>query len=311
MGTNNILVVGSANIDLVVMTERFPKPGETVLGKKFEMFPGGKGANQAVACAKLGGVTYFIGKMGHDDFQKILINTMKNDGVNIDHLLIDQNLRTGTAFIAVDENGENEIIVISGSNMRLFPNDIVENEEIFARIKVVLTQLEIPLETVMMTANLTKKYTKTFILNPAPARELPAQLLSVVDFLTPNESELEIISGLKVQDKKSAQKAAETLIRKGVKNVIVTLGENGALLVTSNRSKLFPARKVKPLDTTAAGDAFNGAFTFSLANDCTVERSIEFANIAAAISVTRMGAQSSMPSMQDIENVNETLRSLG
>ncbi len=301
MDRDGILVVGSANMDMVVTAEHFPQPGETILGKKFGMFPGGKGANQAVACAKLGGITYFSGKMGNDIFKEKLAQNMKNDGVNLDYLLIDNQESTGIALIIVDSMGENEIVVVSGSNMKLTPYEVESKRHIFQQVNVVLTQLEIPLETVQKAAELAKASSALFILNPAPARILPEHLLKQVDFLTPNETELEILSRESVKDVESAKAAAANLLKKGVKNIIITLGEKGALLVNDNQEQLFPIRKVTPMDTTAAGDAFNGALALSLAKGEEIAAAIQFANQVASFSVTRMGAQSSMPTRNEIE----------
>lgn len=301
MNRSGILVVGSANMDLVVTTDHFPQPGETVFGKKFGMFPGGKGANQAVACAKLGGLTYFIGKMGNDVFQEKLVQNMKNDGVNLEHLFVDKEEVTGIALITVECSGENEIVVVSGSNMKLTPNDVASKQALFRQVNVVLAQLEIPLETVQKTAELAKASGAIFILNPAPAQTLPEKLLKQVDFLTPNETELEILSGKSVKNIASAKAAAANLLDKCAKNIIITLGEKGALLVNNDQQQLFPTQKVTPVDTTAAGDAFNGALAFSLSRGEKIAAAIQFANQVASFSVTQMGAQSSMPTRDEIE----------
>ncbi|MFO7448311.1 MAG: ribokinase [Ignavibacteriaceae bacterium] len=305
MSKDGVLVVGSANMDLVITADRFPKPGETIFGKKFQMFPGGKGANQAVGSAKLGCKTFFIGKLGDDDFCQRLSQNMKKAGVELSHLLIDNNESTGTALISVDGEGQNEIIVISGSNMKLSPADIEDSKDIFRKVRVVLTQLEIPLETVIKAAELSKQSNTIFILNPAPAQKLPDNLLNLVDYLTPNEIELEVISGVRVTDQRSAEEAAKILLDKGVKNVIVTMGSKGSLLVNREKVKLFPANKVIPVDTTAAGDSFNGALAYSLCMGKGVDEAIKFSNKAASISVTRMGAQSSMPVIEEVNNLIE------
>jgi ribokinase len=301
MNKEGVLVVGSANMDMVVTTERFPYPGETIFGKKFQTFSGGKGANQAVGCAKLGVKTYFIGKFGNDDFGRNLTKNMRRDGVNLDHIFIDQEESTGTALITVDNEGQNEIIVISGSNMKLSPSDIESKLMLFGQVNVVLSQLEIPLETVLKIAELCKKEGSIFILNPAPALLLSDEQLQHIDFLTPNEIELELISGINVYDEASATNAAQVLIDRGVRNVIVTMGSMGSIWVSKNKIVKFPALKVHAVDTTGAGDAFNGALAFSLAKGNNPEKSIEFANKVASISVTRMGAQSSMPFYNEIE----------
>jgi ribokinase len=295
-----VLVVGSANMDLVVKCTRFPLPGETIFGNKFQMFPGGKGANQAVSSAKLGMKTYFIGKLGNDELGKRLSDSMAKDGVDLTCLMTDEEEHTGTALITVDLNGQNQIIVISGSNMKLSPSDIRKNENIFGKIEVVLTQLEIPIDTVFETAIHTKENDAIFILNPAPACEIPNDIYPLIDYLTPNETELQMLSGMNVSDINSAEKAAKILIGKGAQNVIITLGEMGALLVNKYHTELYSTQKVAVVDTTAAGDSFNGALAYSLANDKELADAICFANKAASLSVTRMGAQSSMPVLAEI-----------
>lgn len=300
MKKEGVLVVGSANMDLVVQCSRFPQPGETIFGKKFQMFPGGKGANQAVGCAKLGMKTYFIGKMGEDEFGKKLSKTMMEDGVDLNRLVTDRTENTGIGMITIDSNGQNEIVVISGSNMNLYPGEIRDNKDIFTKTKVVLTQLEIPPDTVDETARLANENDNLFILNPAPAREIPDEIYPLIHYLTPNETELQILSNMMVSDTVSAEKAARVILKKGVQNIIITLGEKGALLVNNFHSELFSTEKVKVVDTTAAGDAFNGALAYSLAKDKEITDAIRFANKVASISVTKMGAQSSLPKLSEI-----------
>jgi len=297
-----VLVVGSANMDLVASIKTFPKPGETIFGQDFAMHPGGKGANQAVCCAKLGGRIEFVGKMGKDVYRDKLVESMSSAGVGLEHLMTDPNTSTGIALILVDEGGENEIVVISGSNMKLIPSDIENKKDVFKTVSLVLLQLEIPLETVHRAVEIGREAGIVTVLNPAPARELPGTLLRQLDFLTPNETEAEILTGIPVTDTSSAEKAAAALLKRGVKNVIITLGERGCLWMQANGSRVFPVKKVDAVDSTAAGDAFNGALAFSLASGHDVERAIEFANRVAAFSVTKAGAQSSMPTMQDIES---------
>jgi len=300
MAREGVLVVGSANMDMVVSTSRFPRPGETVLGRSFAMFPGGKGANQAVACAKLGGNVSFIGRMGRDVFRDRLFASMRSDGVKLKRVSIDPSLPTGIAVITVDRTGQNQIMVASGSNMALLPGDIDRHRAAFGEASVLLVQLETPLPAVQRAIALAKKRKLTVILNPAPARRLPKSMLRMVDYLTPNESELSVLTGLVVDGVPSAERAARKLLAGGMKSVIVTLGAKGCVAVTLAGSRIFPSYQVKAVDTTAAGDAFNGALAFGLAADLSLEAAVPFANAVAALSVTRMGAQSSMPTMKDV-----------
>jgi len=300
MAREGVLVVGSANMDMVVSTSRFPRPGETVLGRSFAMFPGGKGANQAVACAKLGGNVTFIGRMGKDVFRDRLCTSMRNDGVKLIRVTIDPALPTGIAVITVDSEGQNQIMVASGSNMALLPAHIDRHKAAFSEARVLLVQLETPIPAVQRAVALAKKRKLTVILNPAPARRLPKSLLRMVDYLTPNESELSVLSGLAVDGVPSAERAARKLMAGGVRSVIVTLGAQGCMAVTAEGSRIFPSYKVKSVDTTAAGDAFNGALAFGLAAGLSLEAAVPFANGVAALSVTRMGAQSSMPTMREV-----------
>lgn len=300
MTRSGILVVGSANMDMVVMTKRFPQPGETVFGTHFGMFPGGKGANQAVCSARLGGEVYFIGKMGRDVFRERLASNMEHDGVRLRHSLLDPTEATGIALITVDTRGQNEIVVVSGSNMRLAPSDIDKRRSVFSKARILLVQLEIPMKTVARAVEIAKASGLFVILNPAPACRLPKSLLRMIDCLTPNETEIEILTGVAVHGVGSAKIAARKLLNAGVGNVIVTMGARGSVLVDSNSTRFFQAHRVKAVDTTAAGDAFNGALAFSLASGRGLSEAVPFANAVAAYSVTKVGAQSSMPTMREL-----------
>jgi ribokinase len=291
----NVLVVGSANMDMVVSCERFPRPGETLFGQDFRLYPGGKGANQAVACARLGAYVQIIGQMGTDPFRARLTESLAHDGIHLDGLLTDPERPTGTALITVDAGGENQIIVVSGSNMRLTPADLDAHVALFEAARVVLLQLEIPLETVEHAARLGKANGATVVLNPAPAQDLPGSLLRLIDVLTPNEMELGQLSGVAVRDEASAGAAAQRLVAAGVQNVIVTLGACGALHVTADATLLHPARPVQAVDTTAAGDAFSGALALALAEGRPLVAAVPYANTVAAFAVTRHGAQTAMP----------------
>jgi len=290
-----IVVVGSANMDMVVKLIRSPRPGETVFGRTFGMFPGGKGANQAVCAAKLGARTTFIGKVGPDVLGRRLKETMRQAGVQLTHLMTDPAASTGTAMISVDASGENQIIVVSGANMQITPADIRKHRRAFSGARVVLSQLEIPLESVRETLRAAKEAGCTVVLNPAPARPLPRSILRNVDYLTPNETEAEILTGVAVRDLATAERAARRLIGLGVGTVIVTLGKRGCFMVCAGGKLHVPALKVKAVDTTAAGDAFNGSLALALARGKSPAEAMCFASSVAAFSVTRMGAQVSMP----------------
>ena len=284
-------------MDMVVSCARFPAPGETILTDDFMTFPGGKGANQAVAAARLGGRVRFLGKMGDDVFRSQLLESLQADGVDTEHVLVDAESSTGVALITVDGEGENQIIVASGSNMRLTPEEVEAERALFDEADVVLLQLEVPVETVERAATLAKAAGATVILNPAPACELSEALLRQVDILTPNESEAARLTGVRITDRAAAEVAARRLLAKGARHVIVTLGADGALLVSAEGARHVPAREVHAVDTTAAGDAFNGALAFALAGGQALGEALAFATEAAAYAVTHRGAQASMPTM--------------
>lgn len=302
----SVLVVGSANMDMVVSTARFPKPGETVMADDFGMYPGGKGANQAVACARLGGDVSFLAKIGRDMFGERLFESLERDGVDVSRVLLDAEAPTGIALITVDSTGQNEIIVVSGSNMKLSVADIEGEQPFFDRAGYLMLQLEVPLDVVVRSAQLAVERGGRVILNPAPAIELPDELLQAVDVLTPNESEMELLTGRSVDDHSSAVAAAGDLIDRGVRHVILTLGSRGALHVTADTVAAYPAYRVDAVDTTAAGDAFNGALAFSLSRGDDLATAVPFANAVAACCVTRMGAQASMPTLEEVEQFLES-----
>lgn len=293
-------------MDMVVSCARFPRPGETLLGGDFGMYPGGKGANQAVACARLGGTVDFLGKMGDDVFRERLTASLKADGVRIDALQVDPEAPTGIALITVSDEGENQIIVVSGSNMRLTPEEVEAAHALFAASSVVLAQLEVPLETVARAAQMAED--ALFILNPAPARELPRTLLQHVDILTPNQTEAAVLAGMEVNDSASAEAAARHLRAQGVVTVIVTLGAQGALCVGEAGVRHYDAVPVQTVDSTGAGDAFNGALALALAEGRGLDEAIPFANTVAAFAVTRRGAQTSMPTREELEDFQQNHR---
>lgn len=300
MYINRIAVIGSSNTDMVIKTSKLPVPGETILGGRFFMNPGGKGANQAVAAARLGGKISFIAKTGDDVFGKQARQLFENENINTDYLVTDPGHPSGVALITVDAKGENCIVVAPGSNSYLSQADIDNAREEILRSNIVLMQLEIPIETVNYAANIAFDAGKKVILNPAPALQISDDLLSKLYLITPNETEAELISGIPVKDIDSATLAARDIHKRGVKVVIITLGSKGALLFTAEVVKLIPSPKVEAVDTTAAGDVFNGAIAVAIAEGFDLDQAVEFACKAAAISVTRMGAQSSAPYWKEI-----------
>jgi ribokinase len=300
MKANKIFVVGSSNTDMVIKTHHFPFPGETILGGRFLMNAGGKGANQAVAAARLGGAVTFVGKIGGDIFGKQAVQQLDDEGINVEFVSVDQENPSGVALITVDHKGENSIVVASGSNGTLSPADFDKALAELSESEFVLMQLEIPISTVEYIARIAAQKQKKVILNPAPAAELSDELLQNLYIITPNETEAELLTGIKVTDQKSALKAALALHQKGVEIVIITMGAAGAFLLINGESEIIQAPKVEAVDTTAAGDTFNGALVVALSEGKTIHESIAFANKAAAISVTRIGAQSSVPYRKEI-----------
>lgn len=302
MNGKKILIVGSSNTDMVIKTHNFPAPGETILGGRFLMNAGGKGANQAVAAARLGGIVTFVGKIGDDIFGKQAVQQLEDEGINVDFVAVDPENPSGVALITVDKKGENSIVVAPGSNGTLssadFDKAIVELDD----SEFVLMQLEIPIPTVEHIARMASKKQKKVVLNPAPAAVLTDELLQNLYIITPNETEAELLTGIKVTDEQSALKAALVLNEKGVELVIITMGAAGAFLLSNGKSEIISAPKVEAVDTTAAGDTFNGALVVALSEGKTIQESIAFANKAAAISVTRIGAQSSVPYRKEILN---------
>lgn len=296
----NIVIVGSSNTDLVVQTSNFPNPGETIIGGDFNTFAGGKGANQAVAAARLGGNVSFIAKVGEDDFGSIAINGFEKDNINTEFVYKDSDAPSGVAIIMIDKNGENVIVVSPGANNNLSPLDISKAENVIASSDLILTQLETPIKTVSYVLDMAKKLGKKVILNPAPAQELGDSLYENLFLITPNESEAAILTKVEVVDERSASNAASVLLKKGVKNVIITLGSKGAFFKNNEEEFIIKANKVQVVDTTGAGDTFNGAVTVALSEGKSFKEAIAFGNVAAGISVTRLGAQSSIPKRDEL-----------
>ena len=297
---SEILVIGSLNADLVVRAPRFPEPGETLSGEDLAIIPGGKGANQAVAAARQGASVAMVGRVGDDPFGPMLIQNLQDNRVDTTHVQ-ETGSATGTAIIIVASSGQNSIVLSSGANGRLTPADVESAP--FQDGDSLLLQLEIPLETVNHAAKVARRNGLRVILNPAPARQLPDSLLADVDILIPNESELHLLSGRPVTDLDSAKSAARELLAKGAKTVIVTLGSNGALLVTDEIATHVPAFKVNVVDTTAAGDAFIGGLTAALLEGKPLEEAVRYGNASGALATTRFGAQPSLPTIDEVENV--------
>jgi ribokinase len=303
MTKHSILVVGSSNTDMIIKVARIPKPGETILGGEFASAAGGKGANQAVGAARAGGAVTFIARVGQDMFGEKAVAGFIADGINVDYVVRDRTCPSGVALIFVGQNGENSIAVASGANACLTPADLTKARRAFSQASVVVLQLETPLKTVEAALKLAASAGARVILNPAPARPLSNALLRRVYLLTPNETEAELLTGLTVKNEAAAAKAADALLARGVQNVIITLGARGAFVAGSQGRGLVPAHKVKAVDSTAAGDVFNGTLAVALAEGKSLLEAARFASAAAAISVTRLGAQTSAPRRTEIERL--------
>ena len=300
-----IIVIGSSNTDMVIRCSRLPRPGETVLGGSFMMNHGGKGANQAVAAAKLGGDTVFIGKVGDDVFGHQTVEMLTSLGIDTRFLGVSATEPSGVALINVDEHtAENSISVASGANGAIRPADIDAAEEVIASASLILMQLEIPIDTVTYAAKMAKRHGVTVVLNPAPApsEPLPEELLENVDIIIPNKTEAEVITGIAIDTPQDELRAIRSLHSKGISTVIFTLGSKGALLCQNGDCEEVPSFKVKAVDTTAAGDTFCGALCVGLSEGKEVRPAMIFANQAAAISVTRKGAQQSVPTRAEVDS---------
>ena len=296
-----IVVVGSSNTDMVVKAARIPSPGETVIGGEFRMAAGGKGANQAVAAARVGGSVTFVARVGDDMFGRRAIEGFRRNGVETKFVFTDKLAASGIALIMVDRRGENSIAVASGANANLSAKDVEKAESAIAGADVLLAQLETPVETIGRAAELAAGRGIPVILNSAPARPLSVRLLRFVTVLTPNEIEAEFLTGIKIKTRAEMVKAARKLMGRGVKAVLITLGPRGVFVADGKIETMVPGFKVKAVDTTAAGDVFNGTFAVALAEGRPLAESARFANAAAALSVTKWGAQPSAPERRDIE----------
>ncbi len=297
-----IAVVGSFNTDLTVFTPRMPVPGETILGGPYYTGPGGKGANQAVAAARLGAQVSMVVKLGQDYYGDQALENLIQEGIDTRGVIRTTDTHTGVAFIVVDQQGENMIVVASGANAQLTPADIDGVRDVITGADIILLQLEIPMETVAYTAALAHAAGVTVLLNPAPAQPLALDLLAHVDYLTPNESEAQLISGLPVADVAGAEAAARWLTAQGVRTPVITLGAKGALACGAEGFMHVPGRKVEVVDTTGAGDAFNGALAVALGEGKDLAAAVAFANTAAALQVTQRGTAPAMPRREAVES---------
>ena len=299
----NVLVVGSLNVDLVVRAPRFPQPGETISGEDLQVIPGGKGANQAVAAARLGAHVSMLGRVGKDNFGDFLLDNLKSNHVDSQFVQRDD-ASTGTAIIVVDANGQNSIVLSPGANGKVSPADVQHAS--FPAGGLLLLQLEIPTPTVLRAAQRARDHGLRVILNPAPARSLPDDLIALADFLIPNETELSLLTGMDVEDIPSAEQAARALLQRGAKHVILTLGSKGALIVDEGISTHVDTFKVNVVDTTAAGDAFIGGFANALLQNRSLEEAVQYGCACGALATTKFGAQPSLPTKEEVEKLINT-----
>lgn len=306
MSAPNIAVIGSLNMDIVVESDRFPVQGETLLGKAIRFLPGGKGANQAVASARLGASTRMIGAVGGDSFGRELLQALTNEGIECEGVRAIPDATTGIANIFVSQ-GDNSIIVLSGANHLLSPEDIDRSKQAIEQADIVLLQLEIPLEAVSHAAKLAKSFGKTVVLNPAPAQPLPESLLRDVDYITPNRTELSLLTGS--SDNDDLEASMRKLIGMGARHVITTLGSEGSAFIEAGGPLVqVPGHKVPVVDTTGAGDSFNAALAYSLALRKSLEESVSFAAKVSALAVTKFGAQPGMPTLEEVEQFTTRTR---
>lgn len=301
----NVCILGSINMDLVLRVNRLVKPGETILSKDFKKVSGGKGANQAVAAKRLGANVSFIGMVGADDNGFEILKAFKEDKIDVSHIKVSNNDPTGMAIITVDDDGRNSIVVVPGANMKIDNTSIEEAKDVIKDSKLLIAQFETSIEATIKAFKVAKENGVITILNPAPARNIPEELLKLTDIIAPNETEVFELTDIKVDDNDKIREAADKLIEKGVKFVIITLGERGAALASQERLTIVPAYKVKAVDTTAAGDSFIGALATKLQNKKEVdfenmEEAIKFANKVSSIVVQKQGAQPSLPYLDEV-----------
>lgn len=299
-----VCVLGSINMDEVVGCREMPKIGETILADSFKKVPGGKGANQAVAARRMGCEVFMIGKIGNDSNGEYLLNELKEDGINTENVFKDNENPTGVAIILVDETGNNSIAVVSGSNMAISSEDLLTAKKSIIESKILISQFETPIDITIEAFKIAKENGVTTLLNPAPARDIPDELLKYTDIIVPNETEAKTLTGINVSDLSSAKVSSRVFLSKGVKYVIITLGDKGAAIVSEGYSALVPAKKVNAIDTTAAGDSFIGGLSRILSSealtDSSLEKAVGFANKVSAIVVTKEGAQTSIPTFETV-----------
>jgi ribokinase len=297
-----VLVIGSYNVGLSVIGDKIPAVGETVMGSRFVMGPGGKGSNQALTLARLGADLKFLCRIGDDLFGKDALTLFKKENLNLESIKVIPGCHTGVGVILIDKAGHNAIGVVPGANFHLTITDLHENNHLFAESDFLLIQLETAIDVVEEAVKLARQNNVTVVFNPAPAQPLSDELLSLADYITPNETEASIISGVEVTDVESAYRAADVMIARGARHVIVTLAENGSILATKTEKQYFPAKKVIAIDSTGAGDAYNGGLVYALANNVNIGDAIEFASKVAALSVTKLGTVEGLPTLTEVNN---------
>ena len=298
---NDISVLGIFVADISFSGSKIPSVGETILGNKYNVGPGGKGCNQAIAIARLGGKVKFISKIGKDSYGELALNTLKKNNINIENIIQDEKLQTGVAGILVDKNsGENAINVIVGAPSSLTVNEIDTQINLIKNSKIFLTQLEVPKEVTLHCLKIAKQNNCITILNPAPASEITKEFYSKIDYFTPNETEAEFYTGIKITNEKEAKQAAEKLLNLGIKKIIITLGEKGLFYTDGKEEIYLKAKSIKAIDTTGAGDAFNGGLAFALSENRSIKECLELANKVAGLSTTKLGAGNSMPTKKDL-----------
>lgn len=302
-----ILVIGSIGMDFVTFMKAMPAPGETIKGVRFQTNPGGKGNNQAIAAALSGGKTTFVGAVGDEPNGKILEQVLKDKGVE-PRLKVVPNETCQSATILIDEKGENRIVIVPGANDCLLKSDIDANSKLIDENDIIVFQLETPLPTVEYAVDYAYKKNKIIILNPAPGAKLPADLLKKVTYLTPNETELEKLTDMNTSTNEGILKAGKKLVDLGVKNLLVTIGKQGVYYMTKETQEIIPSFAVNPIDTTAAGDCFNGVFATSLSKGLKIKEAVRYANLAASICVTRRGAVPSLPTREEIEDKKKSIK---